>query len=116
VRRKIRRLTQEYLDWADFEANAATLSETTARVHTIKVRLANFENPSSSVLPKFGKEADYYARSLISKHMGLPFEGRDGLQNLALKIERDIARGCTLDVRTASAYVRKQAGNFFRES
>jgi hypothetical protein len=26
--------------------------------------------------------------------MGLPFEGRDGLQNLALKIERDIARGC----------------------
>ena len=80
------------------------------------MRLANFEKPSSSVLPKFGKEADYYARSLISKHMGLPFEGRDGLQNLALKIERDIARGCTLDVRTASAYVRKQAGNFFRES
>jgi hypothetical protein len=26
--------------------------------------------------------------------MGLPFEGRDGLQNLALKVWRDISTGC----------------------
>ena len=83
VRRKIRRLTQEYLDWADFEANAATLSETTAMVHTIRSAASKFRETIFQRPPKIGKEADYYARSLISKHMGLPFEGRDGLQNLA---------------------------------
>jgi hypothetical protein len=106
VRRKIRGVTREYLDWVDFERNAATMSETTARVHTIKKAASKFRETIFQRPPKTGREADYYARSLICKHMGFPFEGRDGLQNLVLKIEREIAKGC----EGALAELRKESG------
>ena len=82
------------------------MSETTARVHTIKKAASKFRETIFQRPPKTGREADYYARSLICKHMDLPFEGRDGLQNLVLKIERDIAKGC----ERALAELRKESG------
>jgi hypothetical protein len=94
VRRKIRAATREYLDWVEFEPKAATMSETTARVHTIKKAASKFREAIFQCRPKIGRAADYRARALICKHMGLPFKGRDGLQNLVLKTERDIAKGC----------------------
>jgi hypothetical protein len=109
VRRKIRAATRKYLDWVEFEPKAATISETSARVQTIKRAAHKFRETIFQHPPKIGREADYYARSLICKHMGLLFEGRDGLQNLALKIERDVADGC----ERALAELRKESG--FRE-
>jgi hypothetical protein len=106
VRRKIRAVTHEYLDWVELERKAATLSETTARVHTIKKAADEFRESILRRPAKISREADYYSRSLICKHMDLPFEGRDGLQNLVLKIERDIARGC----ERALAELRKESG------
>src|SRR5262249_16282633 len=94
MRRKIRAATREYLDWAEFEPEAATMSKTAARVRTIRKAARKFREGILRCPPKLGREADYYARSLICKHMGLPFKGRDGLQNLALQVERDIANGC----------------------
>jgi hypothetical protein len=79
VRRKIRDATRKYLDWVEFEPKAATISETSARVQTIKKAAHKFREIIFQRPPKIGREADYYARSLISKHMSLPFEGRDGL-------------------------------------
>jgi hypothetical protein len=108
VRRKIRAATRKYLDWVEFEPKAATISETSARVQTIKKAAHKFRETIQRP-PKIGRQADYYARSLVSKHMGLPFKGRDGLQNLALKIERDVAKGC----ERALAELRKESG--FRE-
>jgi hypothetical protein len=106
VRRKIRGVTREYLDWVDFERDAATTSEVTTRVHTIKSAASKFRENIFGRPPKIGKEADYYARFLISKHMGLPFEGRDGLQNFVLNIERDIASAC----KRALAELGKESG------
>jgi hypothetical protein len=36
VRRRIRAVTRKYLDWVEFEPKSATMSETSARVRTIK--------------------------------------------------------------------------------
>jgi hypothetical protein len=44
--------------------------------------------------PKIRRDADYYARSLICKHMGLAFDGRDGIQNLAVQVGRDVTNAC----------------------
>jgi hypothetical protein len=109
VRRKIHAATRKYLDWVELERKAATMSETTARVHTIKKAASKFREAIFRCPPKVGREADYYARSLICKHMGLRFKGRDGLQNLALQVERDIANGC----ERALAELKKGSG--FRE-
>jgi hypothetical protein len=106
VRRKIRDATREYLDWVEFEPQAATMSETTARVRTIRKAAGKFREAIFRCPSKVGREADYYARSLICKHMGLRFKGRDGLQNLALQVERDIANGC----ERALAELRKESG------
>jgi hypothetical protein len=111
VRRKIRDATRKYLDWVEFEDKAAMILETTARIHAIKkiaheLREVIFQRPS-----KIGREADYYARTLICKHMDLRFEGRDGLQNLALKTEQDIAKGC----ERALAELRRESGLGFRD-
>jgi hypothetical protein len=107
VRRKIRAATRKYLDWVEFEDKAATILETTARINAIKkiareLREVVFQRPS-----KIGRAADYYARNLICKHMDLRFEGRDGLQNLALKI----ANGC----ERALAELRRESGLGFRD-
>jgi hypothetical protein len=109
VRRKIRGATRD-LDWVELERKSATISETSARVHTIKKAAHEFRESILRCPAKISREADYYARSLICKHMGLPFEGRDGLQNLVLKIERDIAKGC----RQALAELRGEKESGFR--
>jgi hypothetical protein len=106
LRRNIRAATRDYLDWVEFEPKAATMSETTARVRTIRKAAGKFREAIFRCPPKVGREADYYATSLICKHMGLRFKGRDGLQNLALQVERDIANGC----ERALAELRKESG------
>jgi hypothetical protein len=111
VRRKIRDATRKYLDWVEFEDEAATISETTARIHAIKKIAREFREVVFQRPSKIGREADYYARSLICKHMGLRFKGRDGLQNLALQVERDIANGC----ERALAELRREKGSGFRD-
>jgi len=47
---------------------------------------------------------------LISTHMGLPFKGRHGLQNLALKLDRDVSKSC----ERALAELRSQKDSGFR--
>jgi hypothetical protein len=111
VRRKIRAATRKYLDWVEFEPKAATISETWARIQIIKKAAHEFRQTIFQRPPKIGSEADYYARSLICKHMGLAFKGRDGLQNLSLEVERDIAKGC----ERALAELRRETGSGFRD-
>jgi DNA modification methylase len=60
--------------------------------------------------PKISREADYYARSLICKHMDLAFDGRDGLQNLAAQVDRDVTNAC----ERALAELRCQESSGFR--
>jgi hypothetical protein len=57
-----------------------------------------------------GKQANFFAIRLISAHMGLPFEGRHGLQNLALKLDREVSKGC----QRASAELRGRRDSGFR--
>lgn len=97
VRRKIRDATGEFLNWAVFELTAPTISETTKRIQTIKKAAREFREKILRCPPTVGRDADFYARYLIRKHLGLSRdEGRDGLQNLALQVERAISKGCDL--------------------
>jgi hypothetical protein len=110
MRTRIRVATRRYIEWAEFEQNVRTSAESTTRVCMIKdsaraFRKAILENP-----PKIGRDADYYARSLICKHMGLVFDGRDGLQNLAVQVDRDVTEACD----RALAELRYQEGSGFR--
>jgi hypothetical protein len=59
-----------------------------------RLRLANLEMQFSNVLEISAEMQIFFARHLISKHLGLSFQGRDGLTNLILKIERDISDAC----------------------
>ncbi len=111
MRRKIRAATREYLDWAQFELTAGPNSQTAARVKAIKSAAREFLESVLRCPPKIGRDADYFARALICKHLGLAWiNGRDGLQHLALKIERDISRGCD----RALAELRRDAQSGFR--
>jgi hypothetical protein len=95
ARRGIRAATREYLDWSDFEQTAAAMAQSRKRVHEIKQAARQFRQAMFVCPPAIGRQADHCARSLICRHMGLTFEGgRNGLQNLALKIDRDISKGC----------------------
>jgi hypothetical protein len=109
VRRKIRAVTREYLDWVELEHKAPPSSKAAARVQAIKKAASKFRGIIFQCPPKTGREADYYARSLICKHMGLAYEGRDGLQNLVLEIERDIAKGCE---RALAELTRQEESGF----
>jgi len=46
-------------------------------------------------VPCEGRDANFYAIWLISKHMGFAFEGRHGLQNLALKLDRHVTKAAS---------------------
>jgi hypothetical protein len=110
VRRRIAVATREYLDWAEFEQNAETRAESTERVYAVKKAARAFRQTIFVCPPNIGRQADYHARWLISAHMGLTFEGRNGLQNLALKLERDISRGC----EQALAELKRRKDSGFR--
>jgi hypothetical protein len=95
VRRKVRAAAREFLDWASFETAAATKAEAIARVQFIQKAARNFREQVFLCPPGIAKHADFYARHLICRSLGLKFEGgQDGLQNLAFRMERNIFRGC----------------------
>jgi hypothetical protein len=111
IRRKIRAATREYLDWAQFELTAGTNSQTVARVTAIKRAAHEFLESILRCPAKIGRDADYFARALICKHSELTWiDGRDGLQDLALKLERNISRGCD----RALAELRRDEPSGFR--
>ena len=89
LRRKILKITQEYLKEATFERTAPNASQAKDRVKSIKnavekLREAVLRRPSN-----VAREADFYVRQLICKHARFPFQhGRDGLQNLALRVSK----------------------------
>jgi hypothetical protein len=105
LRQRICDVTVKLLDWAVFERRAAKTSEAEKRVISIKntarkLRDVIFRRPGNVT-----SDADFYARNLICKHAGLPFEhGRDGLQNFAL----DICKACD----SAIADLRCQGRSF----
>ena len=89
IRRKICSATREFLEWAEFEHTARPNSEAVARVQSIKKAVRDFQVAILRCPPGIGRDADYFARNLICKYSGLTFtKGRDGLQNLALDLER----------------------------
>ena len=95
IRRKICSATREFLEWAEFEHTARPNSEAVARVQSIKKAVRDFQVAILRCPPGIGRDADYFARNLICKYSGLTFtKGRDGLQNLALDLERRISKGC----------------------
>jgi hypothetical protein len=111
VRGKIRCVTREFLDWVAFEPAARSNSEALARVQSIKKAVHEFREVIFRYPPSMGRDADLYARRLICKHVGLPFEGRDGLQNLALKLSKgcdlaqaDLTRGTESGFRQGDAW------------
>jgi hypothetical protein len=112
VRQKICAATREFLDWAVFERTAPTSSEAIARVQSIKKAVHEFREEVFQCPPKVGKDADFVARHLICKHLGLAFnKGRDGLQNLALELADFISNGCDF----ALADLRSEAKSGFRK-
>ena len=95
LRRKINHVTRKYLYWAGFEKNAQSASETERRIETIGAAASKFRGEIFKCPQNIGKAADFYARQLVCKHLGFSFrQGRDGLQSLALKLDRDISRAC----------------------
>jgi hypothetical protein len=112
MRRKIRVATREYLDWAPFELAAEPNAKAVARVIAIKKAARDFQRIILQCPPEIGRDADYFARALISEYSGLAWNnGRDGLQNLALKTERAILRGCA----QALAELRRAEHSGFRK-
>jgi hypothetical protein len=112
VRRKIRAATREFLDWAVFERTAPNSSEVIARVQSIKKAVHEFREVVFRCPQKIGKDADFVARHLISKHSGLAFKkGRDGLQNLTLDLAEAISNGCDFSL----AELRSNAKSGFRK-
>jgi hypothetical protein len=97
LRRKIREATQEFVEWAVFEDTVQTNSEAQTRAKLIKAEAREFRRTIFRCPPNIGRDADFRARHLICKHLGVPFEnGRDGLQNLVLKFERLVSKSCDL--------------------
>jgi hypothetical protein len=94
VWRKIRDATREYLEWAGLEKAAQRVSEAEARVNAIKAAARKFRDAIFRCPQNIREDADFFARHLISKRLGLSFQGRDGLKNLVLKIERDLLDTC----------------------
>jgi hypothetical protein len=112
LRWKLFAATREYLDWAQFELTAVTNSETAERVRAIKRAAHEFGQSILRCPTKIDRQADYYARSLVCAHMGLArVDGRDGLQHLALKIQREVSKGCDL----ALSQLRREEPSGFRE-
>ena len=64
------------------------------KINAVKAAASKFRDAIFQRPRNIARDADFFARRLISKHLGLSFQGRDGLQNLLLKIERDISDAC----------------------
>jgi hypothetical protein len=94
VRKKICAVTRQYLQWAELEQSARSSAECARRVCMIKDAARAFRKAILEHSPKISRDADYYARWMICKHMELAFDGRDGLQNLAVRFDRQISTTC----------------------
>ena len=64
------------------------------KINAVKAAASKFRDAIFQRPRNIARDADFFARRLISKHLGLSFQGRDGLQNSLLKIERDISDAC----------------------
>ena len=94
LRPKICDATREYLEWDELEKAAQRTSEAEVKINAVKAAASKFTDAIFRRPRNIARDADFFARRLISKHLGLSFQGRDGLQNLILKIERDISDAC----------------------
>jgi hypothetical protein len=113
TRRKVQEATREFLDWASLEGAAAVNAEAIARVQSIRKAAHRFREQMFRCPPGIARQADFFARHLVCQYLELKFEGgRDGLQNLAFRIDRDISRGC--DQALAQLHGEAGAGIGFR--
>ena len=94
LRPKICDATREYLEWDELEKAAQRTSEAEVKINAVKAAASKFRDAIFRRPRNIARDADFFARRLIGKHLGLSFQGRDGLQNLLLKIERDISDAC----------------------
>ena len=94
LRQKVCDATREYLEWDELEKAAQRASEAEVKINAVKAAASKFTDAIFRRPRNIARDADFFARRLISKHLGLSFQGRDGLQNLLLKIERDISDAC----------------------
>ena len=96
LRRKVLKITREYLQEATLEKRAPIASQAEDRVKAIKNAAGIFRDAVLRCPSNIAREVDFYARQLISKHARLPFQGgRDGLQNLAFEA-RWVLNACNL--------------------
>jgi hypothetical protein len=96
LRRKVLKITREYLQEATLEKRAPIASQAEDRVKAIKNAAGIFRDAVLRRPSNIACEVDFYARQLISKHARLPFQGgRDGLQNLAFEA-RWVPNACNL--------------------
>lgn len=94
LRQKVCDATREYLEWDELEKAAQRASEAEVKINAVKAAASKFRDAIFQRPRNIARDADFFARRLISKHLGLSFQGRDGLQNSLLKIERDISDAC----------------------
>jgi hypothetical protein len=94
LRQKVCDATREYLEWDELEKAAQRASEAEVKINAVKAAASKFRDAIFQRPRNIARDADFFARRLISKHLGLSFQGRDGLQNILLKIERDISDAC----------------------
>ena len=94
LRQKVCDATREYLEWDELEKAAQRASEAEVKINAVKAAASKFRDAIFQRPRNIARDADFFARRLISKRLGLSFQGRDGLQNLLLKIERDISDAC----------------------
>ena len=94
LRQKVCDAMREYLEWDELEKAAQRASEAEVKINAVKAAASKFRDAIFQRPRNIARIADFSARRLISKHLGLSFQGRDGLQNLILKIERDISDAC----------------------
>jgi len=110
LRRRILIATREYLDWVEFEQKADPTANCEQRIGSIKKAVGIFRRAILACPAGFSPQANFIAMRLISTHMGLPFKGRHGLQNLALKLDRDVSKSC----ERALAELKSQKDSGFR--
>ena len=94
LRQKLCDATREYLEWDELEKAAQRAWEAEVKINVVKAAASKFIDAIFQRPRNIARDADFFARRLISKHLHLSFQGRDGLQNSLLKIERDISDAC----------------------
>jgi hypothetical protein len=103
LRQKVCDAMREYLEWAELEKSAQRVLEAEVRINAIKAAASKFRDAIFQRPRNIGGDADFFARHLTSKQLGLSFQGRDGLKNLILKIERDISDACDRALKVGRA-------------